>query len=347
MRDIRLTNPVAMLALMKCRGVGPGLAKHLVESFEYLSDIRDANQVAGKVPKSVSLEWPSPIEWGRLIGSSERLLEDSNRLGIRVHGLWEAEYPQLLRAIPDPPLILYTKGRLSRGNKTVACVGTREPSQFGKVVADRVSRILAADGWSVTSGLAIGIDSISHEAALSEGGHTTAVLAGPLDSIYPKKNAKLAERILGEGGALVSEQPINAPVGKGNFVRRDRIQSGLSIATVIFQTGIKGGAIHTAKYTLLQDRLLVVPVPIGDHRLEEKSQGIIALATMKGEDLLECFGADRTLEAVIRRKYWDQPPAFQLHGNTDYDRLLQALSDRRELISAALDRRAAQPHLFQ
>jgi DNA processing protein len=207
----------------------------------------------------------------------------------------------------------------------VACVGTRQPSAFGETAARGISRFLAGHGWSIVSGLAVGVDTLCHEAALEAGGHTVAVLANGLDSVYPRQNIGLAERILAAGGALLSEQPPGTPALPKHLFRRNRIQSGMSAATVVMQTDFVGGTMHTARYTLLQDRLLIAPVPQGAHAAEAKSRGLLALSQRTGTDLARLLEARGAYASLLMRKFADRPVAMPLTGCEDYDQLLDAL----------------------
>jgi DNA processing protein len=169
------------------------------------------------------------------------------------------------------------------------------------------------------------VDTHCHEAALEVGGHTVAVLANGLDSVYPRQNTGLAERILATGGALLSEQPPGTPALPKHLFRRNRIQSGMSAATVVMQTDLVGGTMHTARYTLLQGRLLVAPVPQGPHAAEAKSRGLIALTQRTGTNLAKLLEAKKAYARLLERKFADRPVAMLLTGCEDYAQLLEAL----------------------
>ncbi len=237
----------------------------------------------------------------------------------------DAEYPPWLRTIPDCPPVVHVRGRLPPDRRCVACVGTRVPSEFGKVVARGISRFFAARGWSIISGLALGVDTLCHEAALEVGGHTVAVLANGLDSVYPRQNTRLAERILLAGGALLSEQPPGTPALPKYLLRRNRIQSGMTVATIVMQTDIVGGTMHTARYTLLQGRRLVVPVPQGEHAAAPKSRGLLALAQRTGTDLALLLDAKDAFAHLLTQRFADQPVATTIVSREDYEELLGAL----------------------
>lgn len=237
----------------------------------------------------------------------------------------DPEYPSWLRRIQDRPPVVYVRGQLPPDRRCVACVGTRQPSTFGKLAAHGISRFLAAHGWSIVSGLAIGVDTLCHEGALEAGGHTVAVLANGLDSVYPRQNTALAERILAAGGALLSEQPHGTPALPKHLFRRNRIQSGMSAGTVVMQTDIVGGTMHTARYTLLQGRLLFAALPQGAHAEEPKSRGLVALTQRTGADLSGLFEAKDAYAKLLARKFADQPVALPLAGREDYAKLLDDL----------------------
>jgi DNA processing protein len=169
------------------------------------------------------------------------------------------------------------------------------------------------------------VDTHCHEAALEVGGHTVAVLANGLDSVYPRQNTGLAERILATGGALLSEQPPGTPALPKHLFRRNRIQSGMSAATVVMQTDLVGGTMHTARYTLLQGRLLVAPVPQGAHAAEAKSRGLLALTQRTGTNLAGLLEAKDTYARLLVRKFADRPVAMAITGCEYYDQLLDAL----------------------
>jgi DNA processing protein len=202
----------------------------------------------------------------------------------------DPEYPQLLAQTPDRPAFLYVKGHLEpTRQRPVGVIGTREPTEHGQIIARRVTSYFAEAGWSIVSGLALGIDGIAHEAALDAGGHTVAVLAHGLDTITPKRHTKLAERILVSGGAWVTEYPYGtAPYGP-NYVKRDRIQAGLSRAIILIQTDVQGGSLHATRAALGYGRVVAYPVPTRTDidRGEPKIQGVLKLHHGRREDVAE------------------------------------------------------------
>lgn len=206
-------------------------------------------------------------------------------------------YPKILREIHDPPVLLYYRGNLERlvDSKCLAVVGSRKPTAYGESVTKRLVSQLSQAGITIISGLAYGIDAISHRAALDNGGQTIAVLGCGLndDTIYPPSNGRLARDIIAAGGLLLSEYPAGTPALKHHFIQRNRIISGLSRGVLIPECAIKSGALITAKHALEQNRnIYAVPGPINSemsagplHWLKQGAQ-LITEAT----DILPDFG---------------------------------------------------------
>lgn len=171
-------------------------------------------------------------------------------------------YPESLRQISDAPRQLYyigdLAGALSRPRLSV--VGSRKVSAYGKSITLQLAREAAAQGVTIISGLALGVDGLAHQAALEAKGVTIAVLPSGLSKIYPSSHHQLAEQILGQGGALVSEYPDGTPPFKTNFVARNRIISALGDALLITEAAVRSGSLHTANFALEQGKT-VMAVP--------------------------------------------------------------------------------------
>ncbi|HOJ98297.1 MAG TPA: DNA-processing protein DprA [Termitinemataceae bacterium] len=178
-------------------------------------------------------------------------LERALRRGIRWVLYGDPAYPPLLREISDPPLLLYMRGSLLDVERPcVAIVGTREPTPAGRKDAYRLGREFASAGLAVVSGLARGIDAMAHRGALDGKGITLAVLGSGLDGVYPVSNRPLAERIVHEGGTLISEYAPGVPPYKWHFPARNRIIAGLSRTIVISEAPEHSGALITAQFGL-------------------------------------------------------------------------------------------------
>jgi DNA processing protein len=183
-------------------------------------------------------------------------------------------YPPLLKEIHDPPLCLFVKGKLPTQLPTIAVVGSRRGTQLGYDVAKTFGYALTKAGFVVVSGLALGIDTYAHLGALEAEGPTVAVVAGGVDVIYPRKNSRVHERIIEEGGAIVSEYPPGTPTLPWHFPIRNRIISGLSMGVLVVEANKQSGSLITANHAGEQDRdVFAIPGNIN----QVGAQGTIAL----------------------------------------------------------------------
>lgn len=207
---------------------------------------------------------------------SPRVVVQCRRLGIRIAALDSADYPASLARIPDPPLVLFWRGAEPQScSPAVAVVGARRCSEYGERTAAKIGRDAAAAGIVVVSGLARGIDAAAHRGAL-ETGRTAAVLAGGLDRIYPGEHCSLADRVVGSGGCLVSEQPPGVGPRPWLFPYRNRIITGLCLATVVVEASVRSGSLASARHALDQGRdVFAVPGPI-DSPCSEGSNSLLA-----------------------------------------------------------------------
>ena len=204
----------------------------------------------------------------------ERELELINKYGCQVLTLYDDAYPQHLKVIDVPPLVLYIKGELTpEDSLSISLVGSRNAKDYGRKVSYQLSYQLAQRGLTVVSGLARGIDTSAHRGALEAGGRTLAVMGNGLGVIYPASNRDFVKKIEASG-ALISEFPIGVKPKPGNFPRRNRIISGLTLGTVVVEASNRSGALITARLAAEQGReVFAVPGEIfselsaGTHRL--------------------------------------------------------------------------------
>jgi len=181
-------------------------------------------------------------------------LERLARAGVQAATWHDGEYPPRLKEISDPPPVLYYKGEvLPSDERSMAVVGTRSPTTYGREAAAYLSGDLARQGVTIVSGLALGIDGIAHRTALDRGGRTIAVVANGLDMVYPKEHTALSHRIP-EQGAVVSESPLGVRPDPRGFPRRNRLISGISLGTLVVEAGEASGARWTVYHALEQDR---------------------------------------------------------------------------------------------
>jgi DNA processing protein len=245
---------------------------------------------------------------------------------IAIVTLDDGDYPRSLLEIYDPPYALFTKGRIrSQDALSIAIVGTRHATQYGKRVAERLSSALSRAGLTIVSGLARGIDGVAHRAALASGGRTLAVLAGGVLNVYPAEHLKLAEEITA-AGALVSEFPSRWPISKGAFPRRNRLITGLSLGVIVIEAGLKSGALTSARHAMEQGReVFAVPGPI-DSRMSQGCHALLrdgATLVESADDVLEALGP--LVEASPREDGTTIHHPAELQLNTQEQRVLQAI----------------------
>ena len=240
------------LALILAPGIGSTRFLRILEHVPDLSALFAARNVSIdnlKLPTAVRAYLQSP-DWHAV----DKILAWADNDGCHIINLSDPRYPPLLKEIPDPPPVLYVRGDpLILSHLQLAMVGSRNPSAGGKQIAHNFAESLSQNGFTITSGLALGIDAASHQGALDAGGHTIAVAGTGLDRIYPARHRELGHNIL-EKGAIVSEFAPGTPPIASNFPRRNRIISGLSVGTVVVEAALKSGSLITARLAAEQGR---------------------------------------------------------------------------------------------
>lgn len=223
----------------------------------------------------------SIVNWEKLV-SVEEELKMAKEANVRILTFLDDEYPENLKQIYDPPIILYLKGTLLPQDKhAIAIVGTRRSTLYGRETAGRLARQLASAGITVVSGLARGIDTAAHEGALLAKGRTVGVLGSGFNNPYPPENRELMERIAASG-AVISEYPMRASPDPMNFPIRNRIISGLSLGVVVGEAPRHSGAMITATHALNQNRSVFAvpgrvdsPTFTGNHRLIKEGAKLV------------------------------------------------------------------------
>ena len=210
----------------------------------------ELSEVAGIGPQLA--EKISSFDW---TGELARETELCNRAGVRIITLLDEAYPEVLRNLYDPPLCLYVRGTLPAfPENAVAIVGSRRISSYGETMTRHITSGAVRAGFTVVSGLAMGVDTCAHWSTVDNGGITVAVLGGGLMRLHPQENTVLARRIVEKGGAVISEFPMNFPVSRSSFPRRNRIVAGLCCATIVTEAGLESGALITARMALENGR---------------------------------------------------------------------------------------------
>ena len=245
-------------------GIGPKRFYHLLKVFgaaERAWQASESKLQKTKIPKGIIQNF---LEFREKLDFSSLILRLNKHL-IRFIIVEDEEYPKNLKKIESPPVLLYIKGRiLPQDSLSIAVIGTRKITSYGREVTERLARGLAAYGFTIVSGLARGVDSFAHRVALGNRSRTIAVLGSGVDNIYPPEHKALAEKIVNQDlGAVISEVPLGAAPLKGHFPSRNRIISGLSLGVLVTEGATVSGTKITSNFCLEQKRkLLAVPGPI-------------------------------------------------------------------------------------
>jgi DNA processing protein len=281
------------LALCRIPGIGDISCKRLLDVFKtprriFAAAPGDLLRIEGLHREAVQNILSGPLK--AMASDLSRELSKAERTGARLMTLEDQDYPEALKNIDDPPPCFYIRGTLlPRDHLSISVVGSRKPTAYGKTVIRRITQDLSDAGLTIVSGLARGIDSVAHLAALESGGRTIAVLGSGITIPYPPENALLMNRIAGQG-AVLSEFPPDAPPEGHHFPRRNRMISGLSLGTLVVEAAEKSGSLITARLAMEQGREVFAvpgnvtsPLSRGAHRLIQQGAKLVE----KIEDILE------------------------------------------------------------
>ena len=328
------------------RGIGPVRLRRLIDTFGDIAtawtasaqDLRAAKISQRVVNNVLRIRSTFDDDVGKII----RRLE---QLHVQVITWDSPEYPVLLRQTKDYPPVLFVRGKLIPSDEwSVAMVGSRKATVYGREVARRLAMDLAHNGITIVSGLARGIDGVSHKAALEAGGRTIAVLGSGVDIIYPNGHRELANNII-DNGALISDYPLGTLPEGSNFPPRNRIISGLSLGTIIVEAGLRSGALITSDFALDQGRdvfavpgSILSPASAGCNRLLRDGAAIVTevrdvLETLQLGQVAEKQSAREILpENAIEAALWEQLSAEPRH----LDDLARKTAIPIELVSSTL-----------
>lgn len=288
-----MTETEAYIVLNMLPHIGPVRVRRLLAAFGSAEKIFQASHASLQRAEGIGPEAASSITgWEKSVDLARemKLIEKDN---VTVVTLADPRYPRLLREIHDPPIVLYVRGTLPPDGHSVGLVGTRKPSHYALECAKKLSYQLAYSGLTVTSGLARGIDTASHQGALAAKGRTIAVLGSGLQNLYPPENAELADKIAAENGAIITEFSMETTADRQTFPMRNRIISGLSFGLLVVEAGTKSGALISATQAAEQGRSLYAvpgridqPHAIGSNRLIQQGAKLVTSA----QDILDDLG---------------------------------------------------------
>ena len=245
---------IPWLALALTAGLGPTRVKKLVDHFGCAGRVLQASLTELEATGMPAVSAQS-IATGKSLELAQAEVAKAAESGATIISLDDPLYPSRLREIYDPPVVLFVRGSVELLSKPgIALVGTRHPTPYGLGMAERLSKDLAGHGLCIISGMARGVDTASHRGAIAAKGKTVAVFGTGIDVIYPKENTRLADQILGLGGALVSEFPVGTFAAPQNFPIRNRIISGMSVGVLVVEAAEYSGTRITARCALEQNR---------------------------------------------------------------------------------------------
>ena len=273
---------LAWFTLKSVPGIGDLLFKRLFDHFKSPESVLQAAhgdllEVNGMTPRLATM-----IKRHKIPEHTKRDYDRVLQKGCPIVTMSDPEYPPLLLQIPDPPPFLYVYGSLGHTDRSIAVVGSRNATPYGRSITRSLCEDLADTGLTIISGMARGIDTAAHEGALAVAGKTIAVLGSGLENIYPAANLNLFHRIA-ESGAVISEFPLNTEPEAHNFPRRNRIISGIALGTVVVEATRNSGSLITARLAAEQNReVFAVPGSIESF----KSKGAHALIK-QGAKLVE------------------------------------------------------------
>jgi len=295
------------LKLTSIKGMGCRKILKLASQFSDINEVFEATPAELHHQKIISEQQCRELE----VGFDQKFIDETMDVLSKSHfqllTIFDAEYPELLKKIYDPPIVLYINGDfVPEDYDAVSVVGTRVPSAYGKSVTDKIVHELVKNNITVVSGLARGVDTEAHQAAVKYGGRTIAVLGNGIDIVYPAENRGLRNKLI-QQGCCCSEFPFGTRPNAPNFPRRNRIISGLSLGTIVVEAGKRSGAVLTAYNSLDQNReVFAVPGRIFD----KKSVGTNHLI-QKGAKMVTDI--DSILEEIDhRRRYYKRQKQIEL-----------------------------------
>ncbi len=294
---------IALKLLMGVHGLGPGKVINLIRNFQHPENVLSAGYhalintegISPNLAKKIAVQKKLYHEISR---KTEEELTIISKMNGEITTFWWPDYPPLLRKIYHPPLIFRYLGNFVKADSnSLAIVGTRQATRYGKMQTEFFVEGLTSHDITIVSGLARGIDSAAHTSAVKRAKRTIAVLGSGLDNIYPPENRELFYRII-ENGVVMTEYEIGTKPDAQNFPKRNRIISGLSLGTLVMETGVNGGAVQTAHYALDQNReVFAVPGDLGKFQSEGTN-----LLIQKGEAKLVTNHDDILVELELKLK---------------------------------------------
>ncbi len=337
-----MTETEAHIALNMVPRLGPVRLRRLLDVFETPQRILSASAMELERVEGIGPQAAHSIAgWEKSVDLSAELRRIAD-FGARVIIPSDGEYPELLRTIHDPPIVLYVRGQLTeRDRHAIGVVGTRKPSHYATECAKKLSYQLAYSGLTIYSGLARGIDTAAHQGALAAKGRTIAVMGSGLNHLYPPQNRELAEKIADGHGAVITEFAMDTKPDKQTFPMRNRIVAGSSFGLLVVEAGFNSGALITANQAADQGRAIYAipgridnPVALGSNKLIQQGAKLVQSAQDILDDMGLLFSEQPTLSALKTTRELSETEHTVLNALTDDENHVDAITSRSRLPSA-------------
>jgi DNA processing protein len=260
----------------------------LIEKYEDLNDLQNGENLSDDFLSNI-------------LEKSNLSFEKTVFNNISIIPYYDEYYPKKLNILKDKPPLLFIKGNYDSKRILINVVGTRLNSEYGSKLTKKVVNLLLDNNFGITSGLALGIDTIAHKTVMErEGAYTISILATSLDTIYPKENYGLANEILNNYGALISEVPIDISLGKRRFVQRNRIQAALSEITIPIELTRTSGTMHTVEFTFKQNKKVIFIKPLNNIQYIENFNDVIDYLSKKQnkQNMIIVANSQELLDAI-------------------------------------------------
>lgn len=327
MENISLKSAFGIMTLTSVKGVGPATITKLLSKYDSLGQILNSHpdEMKGLATEPVrkTLTEGGP-DLQMAVQKAYEEMHAAEEMGAVVLSVFDPGYPRRLATAEDRPLILYTSGDLQLLERSVACVGTRSPTPFGAAVSERMTAMLAEAGWTIVSGLARGVDAISHNVALDFGAPTAAVIGSGIDTYSSDAAFDLVNRINDSGGLILSEQPLGKEADPSSLIRRNRIITGCSAATFFMQAEQDCSTMHAVRYGLLQNRPIYAPGIPERFASEPINQTAINMSRMEAEQFGRLIDAKESIMQAIE-SLTRANVAIEVSGRDQYPEILSQL----------------------
>jgi Predicted Rossmann fold nucleotide-binding protein involved in DNA uptake len=331
--SVNLRSAVGITTLLSMKDVGPVTVSKILDKYSNFSELLSASAddlkpLMNEKQRRRIQDEPETLK--SAFDFAQRQAEMAADFEVQMISIYDEAYPARLRDDPSPPMVLFVGGDLSELEASVAFVGTRNPSEWGRSTAQAMATAMADAGWRIVSGLANGIDAASHRAAVDADTPTAAVIScglDMLDNYRDKDRFKFLEHILDKGGLVITEQLFGTPSSENTLIRRNRIITGLSLGTFFIQGSMTGGSMHSVKYALQQGRQVYVPAISAARAQDPINHTVSNLGRLSPQDFLLLLDPPKgNLRAVLEGM--DAPTvASAVFGSKDYPRVLNELED--------------------